>query len=117
SAASLSIISLRVAIPVVRQNRSKLAPTSCQASSTIIADMAADDGTFDVIAFLMALLSSRGFDTPSLQAQGEQRLPPNFNNGRDIPPPACRRGSSQWPWRCPPARYRRIGRQLPGRRP
>src|SRR5208282_5904240 len=94
SAASLSIISLRVAIPVVRQNRSKLAPTSCQASSTIIADMAADDGTFDVIAFLMALLSSRGFDTPSLQAQGEQRLPPNFNNGRDIPGDSARQARS-----------------------
>jgi len=27
----------------------------------------------------MALLSFRGFDTPSLPAQGEQRLPPIFN--------------------------------------
>jgi len=32
----------------------------------------------------MALLSFRGFDTPSLQAQGEQRLLYNFNIDRDI---------------------------------
>jgi hypothetical protein len=31
------------------------------------------------------LLSFVGFNTPSLPAQGEQRLPHNFNNGRDIP--------------------------------
>jgi outer membrane immunogenic protein len=31
----------------------------------------------------MALLSFRGFDTPSLPAQGEQRLPPIFNIQRD----------------------------------
>jgi hypothetical protein len=33
----------------------------------------------------MALLSFAGFDTPSLSAQGEQRLPHIFNNRRDIP--------------------------------
>jgi pimeloyl-ACP methyl ester carboxylesterase len=31
------------------------------------------------------LLSSRGFDTPSLQAQGGQRRPSYFNKLRDIP--------------------------------
>src|SRR5882724_1843105 len=42
-----------VATPVARQNRSKLAPTSCQAPSTIAAgSMAAD-----VVNFFMALLS------------------------------------------------------------
>jgi hypothetical protein len=34
----------------------------------------------------MALLSFRGFDTPSLPAQGEQRRSTYFNIGRDIPP-------------------------------
>jgi len=32
----------------------------------------------------MALLSSRGISTPSLQAQGEQRRSSYFNNDRDI---------------------------------
>ncbi|MEQ9608971.1 MAG: hypothetical protein RLN99_15025, partial [Kiloniellaceae bacterium] len=45
----------------------------------------ADDGTFGVIAFFMALLSFHGLNTQSLAAQGEQRLPPFFNSGRDIP--------------------------------
>src|SRR5450759_2507863 len=59
-----------VAIPAVRQNRSKLAPTSCQASSTIApAPMAAD-----VVIFFMALLSFVGFDTPSLT--GSRRATP-----------------------------------------
>jgi hypothetical protein len=42
-----------VARPAVRQNRSKLAPTSCQASSTI----AAGTTPADVVGFFMALLS------------------------------------------------------------
>src|ERR1019366_812580 len=59
-----------VAIPAVRQNRSKLAPTSCQASSTIApVPMAAD-----VLIFFMALLSFVGFDTPSLT--GSRRATP-----------------------------------------
>src|SRR5271166_2771647 len=63
------------ASPAVRQKRSKLAPTSCQASSTFgVATTAVN-----VVGFFMALLSFRGFDTPSLPAQGEQRLPPIFN--------------------------------------
>src|SRR5271165_1022738 len=63
------------ASPAVRQKRSKLAPTSCQASSTLgVATTAVN-----VVGFFMALLSFRGFDTPSLPAQGEQRLPPIFN--------------------------------------
>jgi hypothetical protein len=33
----------------------------------------------------MALLSFRGFDTPSLPAQGEQRRSSYFNIERDIP--------------------------------
>src|SRR6266478_1217774 len=55
-----------VAMPAVRQNRSKLAPTSCQASSTIATG-----------------------STPSLLAQGGQRLPHIFNIGRDIPVPVA----------------------------
>src|SRR5258708_11425437 len=42
-----------VATPVARQNRSKLAPTSCQAPSTIAAGSIAAD----VVNFYMALLS------------------------------------------------------------
>src|SRR4249920_5705 len=71
----------RVAMPVVRQKRSKLAPTSCQASSTIAAGTTAAD----VVDSFMALLLLRGFSTPSLLAQGEQRLPSFFNIRRDIP--------------------------------
>src|SRR5271167_5170337 len=42
-----------VAMPAVRQNRSKLAPTCCQASSTI----AAGTTPAAVVGFVMALLS------------------------------------------------------------
>src|SRR5271167_2811301 len=42
-----------VAMPAVRQNRSKLAPTCCQASSTI----AAGTTSAAVVYFFMALLS------------------------------------------------------------
>src|SRR5467141_1743075 len=42
-----------VAMPAVRQNRSKLAPTCCQASSTI----AAGATSAGVVHFVMALLS------------------------------------------------------------
>jgi hypothetical protein len=42
-----------VAMPAVRQNRSKLAPTCCQASSTI----AAGTTPAAVVDFVMALLS------------------------------------------------------------
>jgi hypothetical protein len=38
----------------------------------------------DVISLFMALLSSRGISTPSLQAQGAQRRSSYFNNRRDI---------------------------------
>jgi len=48
--------------------------------------MAADDGSFAVIRFFMALLSFVGFDTPSLTAQGQQRLPPNFQQRPGHPP-------------------------------
>ncbi len=47
----------------------------------------------DVISLFMALLSSHGISTPSLQAQGEQRRSSYFNNHRDIafPPDVIRR--------------------------
>src|SRR5271166_2376854 len=64
-----------VASPAFRQKRSKLAPTSCQASSMFAAGTTA----VNVVGLFMALLSFRGFDTPSLPAQGEQRLPLIFN--------------------------------------
>jgi hypothetical protein len=38
-----------------------------------------------VVESFMALLLLRGFSTPSLLAQGEQRLPSYFNIDRDIP--------------------------------
>jgi hypothetical protein len=40
---------------------------------------AAGTTAVNVVGFFMALLSFRGFDTPSLPAQGEQRLPLIFN--------------------------------------
>jgi hypothetical protein len=43
----------KVAMPAVRQKRSKLAPTSCQAPSTI----ATGTTVADVVASFMALLS------------------------------------------------------------
>jgi hypothetical protein len=70
-----------VAMPAVRQNRSKLAPTCCQASSTIAAGTtpAGCGRLFHGVALL------RGFRTPSLLAQGGQRLLHIFNIGRDMP--------------------------------
>jgi len=38
-----------------------------------------------MVDVFMALLSFRGFDTPSLPAQGEQRRSTYFNIDRDIP--------------------------------
>ena len=43
----------------------------------------------------MALLSSRGISTPSLQAQGEQRRFFYFNNDRDIPLRKVRKGLAE----------------------
>jgi len=43
----------------------------------------------------MALLSFRGFDTPSLSAQGEQRRSTYFNIGRDIPSPVLEIGLNE----------------------
>jgi hypothetical protein len=40
-----------------------------------------------MVDVFMALLSFRGFDTPSLSAQGEQRRSTYFNISRDIPEP------------------------------
>jgi hypothetical protein len=45
----------------------------------------------DVKSLFMALPSSRGISTPSLQAQGEQRRTSYFNNHRDIAFPALLR--------------------------
>src|SRR5271157_4507775 len=72
----------KAARPAVRQKCSKLAPTSCQASSTVAMGTTA----VNVVGFFMALLSFRGFDTPSLPAQGEQRLPLIFNIQRGNAP-------------------------------
>jgi hypothetical protein len=51
-----------------------------------------------MVDVFMALLSFRGFDTPSLPAQGEQRRSTYFNIGRDIP--GGRRSSKKtlYPW-------------------
>jgi hypothetical protein len=48
----------------------------------------------DVISLFMALLSSRGIDTQSLQARGEQRRSIYFNNDRDIPQDATGTGTT-----------------------
>src|SRR6185437_13365804 len=80
SAASRSIISASVAIPAVRQKRSKLAPTSRQASSTPDATAAVG-----VISFFMALLSFADSTPRAYTGSRRATPPPYFNNGRDIP--------------------------------
>jgi len=81
SRASASIISARASIPEARQNLSKLA--DMLASASIFNSLIGI--AVDVISLFMALLSSRGIDTQSLQARGEQRRSIYFNNDRDIP--------------------------------
>ena len=57
--------------PAVRQNRSKLTATFSQARSRPDATISAD-----VLPLLHGVALPRGFDTPSLRAQGGQRRPP-----------------------------------------
>src|ERR1700681_169518 len=59
-------------IPAARQNRSKLTDTSSHALSTA-RKVVGGKAVAVVLNLFMALLSFVGFDTPSLQAQGEQR--------------------------------------------
>ena len=73
----------KVARPVVRQKRSKLAPTSCQASSMI----AAGTTVADVVDFFMALLSFRWIQHPEPTGSGRatptshfQQRPGTFPN-------------------------------------
>src|SRR6266566_3807913 len=69
-------------MPEAKQNTSKLAEMFARASVfTALIGIAVD-----VVGLSMALLSFRGFDTPSLPAQGEQRRSSFFNIRRDIPP-------------------------------
>src|SRR5450759_2268277 len=79
--ASTSIISPSASSPAARQSLSKLA--DMLASASIFNSLAGI--AVDVISLFMALLSSRGISTPSLQARGEQRRFFYFNNDRDIP--------------------------------
>jgi Recombinase zinc beta ribbon domain/Recombinase len=81
AAASASSISPSASSPAARQNRSKLAVISSSARPT------GDRGTpaAGVLSLVMALPASRGFDTPSLLAQGGQRRFPLLNIERDIP--------------------------------
>jgi len=68
-------------MPEAKQNSSKLAEMFARASIfTALVGIAVD-----VVRLSMALLSFRGFDTPSLPAQGEQRRSSFFNIRRDIP--------------------------------
>jgi hypothetical protein len=67
-------------IPTTRQKRSNEMSTSCRAASKS-GLRAIDEG---VVMFVMALLLC-GFDTPSLAAQGGQRLPSYFNIQRGNP--------------------------------
>jgi SRSO17 transposase len=55
--------------------------------------MAGDTTIGAVLILFMALLASRGFDTPSLPAQGRQRRSTFLNIGRDIP----QSSASLWP--------------------
>src|SRR5437870_9230173 len=69
-------------MPEAKQNTSKLAEMFARASVfTALVGIAVD-----VVRLSMALLSFRGFDTPRLPAQGEQRRSSFFNIRRDIPP-------------------------------
>ena len=77
-----SIIMPSASIPAARQNRSNDADTSSQALPT----GTGGNAVAIVVILFMALLSFRGFDTPSLPAQGEQRRSSYFNIDRDIPP-------------------------------
>jgi hypothetical protein len=65
------IIAPSVSIPAARQNRSKDADTSSHALPT----GALGTALVIMVDVFMALLSFRGFGTPSLPAQGEQRRP------------------------------------------
>src|SRR5271155_1414980 len=65
-AAPASIIPASVAMPAVRQNRSKLAPTCCQASSTI----AAGKTPAGVVDLFMALLSFEDSAPRAYRLQG-----------------------------------------------
>jgi hypothetical protein len=69
TSASASIIAPSVSIPAARQNRSKDADTSSHALPTGALGIA----LVIMVDVFMALLSFRGFGTPSLPAQGEQR--------------------------------------------
>jgi hypothetical protein len=60
--ASASIMPASVAMPAVRQNRSKLAPTFCQASSTI----STDTSPARMVDFFVALLPFDASAPPSL---------------------------------------------------
>src|SRR5206468_959933 len=80
--ASASIIPASVSTPAARQSLSKLASRLARASLfSALAGIAVD-----AVSLFMALLSSRGISTPSLQAQGGQRRSSYFNIERDIPP-------------------------------
>ena len=69
------------AIPAVRQKRSNELSTSCQAVS-----MLGTSANGEVVVVpVMALLSFAEFDTPSLTAQGGQRLLPNSTSTGAIP--------------------------------
>ena len=71
----------RVAMPDVRQKRSKLAPTYCQASSTIAAGTMAAD----VVDFCMALLSFVDSTPRAYRLKAGNACSPLFNISRDIP--------------------------------
>src|SRR6266851_10181317 len=71
----------RVAMPAVRQKCSKLAPTSCQAASTIAAGTMAAD----VVASFMALLSFVDPAPRAYRLKVGNACPPYFNIDRDTP--------------------------------
>ena len=68
-----------------------------------------DNGRSNVVSFFMALLSFRGFDTPSLPAQGEQRLPLIFNIQRGN---ALEKSVSAPPYALQSLRINRLSQRL-----
>jgi hypothetical protein len=71
-----------------------------------------DNGAADVVDSFMALLLLRGFSTPSLLAQGEQRLSSYFNIDRDIPECGAKRLKKGKPSRIWSSSA--VGRLIPG---
>jgi len=82
-----SIISVRLASPATRQNRSKISPTTSQPSSTDVFIPVSLVSASGNVAILFMELLPPGLNTPSLRLEGSSTTPHqmDFNIDRDIP--------------------------------